>query len=406
MSYVRASGVWKRFILQKDRADSVGQLLLRMLPGRNRRTIEPFWALRDVSFEVPHGTSLGLIGHNGAGKSTMLKVLTRTLQPTRGSLSLQGRVSALIELGAGFHPDFTGRENIILNASILGVRRREVEQRMDDIIDFSGIRPFIDTPVKYYSSGMHARLGFSVAIHVHPEILIIDEVLAVGDAAFQRQCMDRIFRLKRDGVSILLVSHDLASVERLMDQAVWLDHGQVRMAGDPRTVVAAYRATTDPPRSQAAASVSDGGSPTGPHLGRILAVPHPGSATPLSSLASNDALTVLIPVVNPSAHPFTGFIVATIRRPDGLIVAECSGADDGVEVRVAPTSARRHALTLPHVALAGGTYDIEIALIDRGGQRIHATPRMTIAVVGGPRGGLLALPHEWCEPSGMQEVEP
>ena len=241
MAWIRVERMWKRFLLRKDRADSVGQLLMQMIPGRSRPRPEPFWALQDISFDVPNGKSLGIIGSNGSGKSTLLKLLTRTMRPTRGRIETQGKISALIELGLGFHHDFTGRENIILNASILAIRRREIERRLDDIIDFAEIRPFIDTPVKYYSSGMQARLGFAVAIHVDPEILVVDEVLAVGDAAFQQKCMERILHMKKGGVSIILVSHTLSAVEQLMDRAIWIDQGIVRAAGNPQNVVHAYR---------------------------------------------------------------------------------------------------------------------------------------------------------------------
>lgn len=250
MAWIRAEHVWKQFLLRRDRADSVGQLLARMVPGRSRPRPEPFWALRNISFEVPEGKSLGIIGSNGSGKSTVLKLLTRTMQPTRGRFETRGKISALIELGAGFHPDFTGRENIVLNASIFGIRRKEIERRIDDIIDFAEIRPFIDTPVKYYSSGMQARLGFAVAIYVDSDILVIDEILAVGDMGFKRKCMGRILGMKGRGVTILLVSHDLESVERLMDQAIWIEQGVIRAAGSPRDVVDAYRTSlVDPAKS-------------------------------------------------------------------------------------------------------------------------------------------------------------
>lgn len=237
--------VWKRFLLRKDRADSVGQLLVRMLPRRNTQAPEPIWALQDVSFEMDDGTSMGIIGSNGSGKSTLLKLITKTMTPTHGDVVVRGKVSALIELGAGFHPDFTGRENIILNASILGIRRREIESRIDDIVDFAGIAPFIDVPVKYYSSGMHARLGFSVAIHVQPEILLVDEVLAVGDEDFKHRCMERIAHLRRSGVSILMVSHDLGAVRQLADRALWIDRGILRADGEPNDVVEQYLKSVD-----------------------------------------------------------------------------------------------------------------------------------------------------------------
>ena len=247
MTRMHVEHVSKRFILRRDRADSVGQLMMRMLPKRSRPKPEPFWALRDVSFEVPDGKSLGIVGSNGSGKSTLLKLLTRTMQPTSGWIETSGKISALIELGVGFHPDFTGRENIVLSASLLGIRRREIERRLDDIIDFADIRQFIDTPLKYYSSGMQARLGFAVAIHVEPEILVVDEILAVGDGAFAQKCTDRILQMKKRGVSILLVSHNLAAVERLMDQVMWIDRGVARALGNPADVVGAYRASLGTP---------------------------------------------------------------------------------------------------------------------------------------------------------------
>ncbi len=242
-SIIEVDHLWKRFTLRKDRADSIGQLLYRMIPatGRRRPQAETFWALQDVTFDVPQGRSLGIMGNNGSGKSTLLKILTRTMRPTEGSVTARGRMSALIELGAGFHPDFTGRENIYLNASILGFTRREIEGKIDQIIDFAELAPFIDTPVKYYSTGMHARLGFSVATAVDPEILIVDEVLAVGDEGFQKKCMEKILTMKRKGVSILLVTHALDVIESLMDDAVWIDKGVMRAYGAPATVVARYR---------------------------------------------------------------------------------------------------------------------------------------------------------------------
>ncbi|MDQ7029882.1 MAG: ABC transporter ATP-binding protein, partial [Ardenticatenia bacterium] len=207
---------------------------------RHREHQEEFWALRDVSLEISPGQTVGFIGPNGSGKSTALKLMAGILEPTAGTISVQGRLAALLELGAGFHPDLSGRENIYLNSALLGFSRAEIRHRFDEIVHFAELEPFIDMPVKHYSSGMYVRLGFAVAVHVNPDILLVDEVLAVGDAAFQRKCLERIYEMKRQGVTIVLVSHDLGTVERLCDTVVWFEKGKVRAIGRPTDVVMAY----------------------------------------------------------------------------------------------------------------------------------------------------------------------
>jgi ABC-type polysaccharide/polyol phosphate transport system ATPase subunit len=205
------------------------------------RPSEAFWAVRDVSFQVRRGEALGIIGHNGAGKSTILKLLSNITAPTNGEITINGRLSALIEVGSGFHPELTGRENIYLNGSILGMRRREISKKLDDIVDFAGVRQFIDTPVKRYSSGMYVRLGFSIAAFLDPDILLLDEVLAVGDAAFQSKCLERISELKQAGTTIVFISHDLGAVERLCDRVILMQRGAVAATGLARDVIAEYQ---------------------------------------------------------------------------------------------------------------------------------------------------------------------
>jgi ABC-type polysaccharide/polyol phosphate transport system ATPase subunit len=228
-----------RFFLQHERPRSFQDRLVNFVHQRNGSS-EEFWALRDVSFAVQPGETLGLVGENGSGKSTILKLATRILYPTSGQVMVNGKVSALIELGAGFHPDLTGRENIYLNGSILGFSRKQMARLFDEIVAFSELERFIDTPVKHYSSGMYMRLGFSVAVNVDPDILIIDEVLSVGDEAFKRKCMDRIMEFKRRGKTIIFVSHAMPSVEALCDRVIWLEHGVVRGEGEPEGVVTRY----------------------------------------------------------------------------------------------------------------------------------------------------------------------
>ena len=205
------------------------------------RTRNAFWALKEVSFKVSRGETLGIIGANGAGKSTVLKLLSKITLPTSGEITINGKLSALIEIGSGFHPELTGRENIYLSGSILGMRRREIAQKLDSIVDFAGFPRFIDTPVKHYSSGMCVRLGFSVAAHLHPDILLLDEVLAVGDAAFQVKCFKRITQLKESGTTMVFISHDLNAVEFLCDRALLLSHGEIIADGPSRDVIFRYK---------------------------------------------------------------------------------------------------------------------------------------------------------------------
>ena len=218
---VRVVGVSKKFTLHTEKRNSLKERLVR---GRARSDGD-FWALRDVSFDVPRGSTFGLIGHNGSGKSTMLKLLAGVHRQTSGSIITDGRISALLELGAGFHGELTGRENIFLNGSILGLSKRQIEASMEKIIDFADIGEFIDAPVKVYSSGMYVRLGFSIAVTVEPEILIVDEIIAVGDEEFQRKCFDYLFELRKRGTTVVLVTHAMGLVESLCDQAAWLVKG-------------------------------------------------------------------------------------------------------------------------------------------------------------------------------------
>lgn len=230
--------VSKRFTLRRNRQESLQERLLNLVHPRAHG--DEFWALRDISFSVERGESFGLIGHNGAGKSTALKLMTQILEPTSGSISMNGRVAALLELGSGFHPDLSGRENVFLYGSLMGFSRRDMQKRLDAIVDFAEIGTFLDTEVKHYSSGMYTRLAFAVATEVDPEILITDEVLAVGDESFQRRCMERIYRFRRKGKTIVFVSHALEVVRTLCEQAIWLDGGNARLVGAASEVIDAY----------------------------------------------------------------------------------------------------------------------------------------------------------------------
>src|SRR4051812_35338307 len=229
------ANVWKRY-----RLGARGGLFQR----RNQPRME-LWALRDVSLRLEPGESVGLIGHNGAGKTTLLKLVAGITRPTRGHVRTTGRLASLINLGAGFHPELTGRENVFLNGVILGLSRREVKVRFDEIVDFADLGPYIDTPLKRYSSGMYARLGFAVAAHVDPDVLLVDEVLSVGDIAFQDRSIRKMLSFRDTGRAILFVSHNLSAVEMMCQRSVWLDHGTVRQAGPTPEIVRAYLDAVD-----------------------------------------------------------------------------------------------------------------------------------------------------------------
>lgn len=226
----------KTFRVHAEKASSLKQLIAT--GGRNR--YEEFAALKGVSFQVPTGSAVGIIGHNGSGKSTLLKCMAKILTPNAGSVTVNKRMAALLELGAGFHPELSGRDNVFLNASILGMARKEIEQRFDEIVAFSGLEAFIDAPVKTYSSGMYVRLAFAVAINVDPELLLIDEILAVGDVTFQQKCMEKFVQFREDGRTLVLVTHDTGSVRHFCDRAIWLDHGEIKADGPPADVIDEY----------------------------------------------------------------------------------------------------------------------------------------------------------------------
>jgi lipopolysaccharide transport system ATP-binding protein len=232
--------VGKRYLLNLYRPDSLKTAVLHLPSALNGRHRWPFWALDDVSLTIREGESVGIIGPNGSGKSTLLRIMSRITPPTRGKVTVRGRVSALLELGSGFHPQISGRENAILNAVLLGLNLREARERMPEIIEFSELGDFIDQPMRTYSSGMYVRLGFAVAVHVRPEVLLVDEVLAVGDAEFQSKCFAHIEKLRAENVTIVLVSHDLWSVARFCDRVVYLTQGQIVMDGAPQPVIHEY----------------------------------------------------------------------------------------------------------------------------------------------------------------------
>ena len=237
---IELTDVSVRYKLSTERINSLKEIAVRRMTGRKVRYSE-FWALRDINLQIHRGDALGIVGNNGAGKSTLLKVIARVQRPTTGRVVVKGAVSPLIELGAGFHPELTGRENIFINGALLGFSRRQMQAMFDSIVDFSGLEAFIDSPLRTYSSGMTARLGFAIAADADPDILIVDEAISVGDEAFQLKCLNRMSDFKRSGVTVLYVSHGLESVEKLCPRAVWLDGGRIQGIGPTHDVILAYR---------------------------------------------------------------------------------------------------------------------------------------------------------------------
>jgi ABC-type polysaccharide/polyol phosphate transport system ATPase subunit len=321
---------------------------------------EELWALTDVSFEVPQGQFLGVIGHNGSGKSTLLKVLARILRPDRGHVRVRGRVSSLLELGAGFHPEYSGRENVFLYGALLGLRRREIARRYSEIVEFSGLGDFIDYPVKNYSVGMYMRLGFAVAVQLEPDVLLVDEVLAVGDATFQERCYERLHQLRRLGCTIVLVSHDLEAVGRFCERAIWLDRGRVVLDGTTHGTIRGYLERA----AERASAAGRGGGPS--HVGEIEIVSVRYLTTDgreTRTVQSGSPLRVEIGYRAGRAVPELG-VGVTIFRNDGLRCLDAPLRTDSV-----PEGAGSLILEFPRFGLRGGLYDLTIAFSDRG--RVH-----------------------------------
>ncbi len=236
---IRAKNISMRYLMTYDRIQSIKEYLVQLVRGKIK--YEEFWALKNISFEIEKGEVVGIIGHNGAGKSTLLKVISGILKPTDGEIKVNGNIVPMLELGSGFDHDLTGRENIFLNGAILGYSEQYLKEKYDEIVDFSELGKFIDIPIRNYSSGMLMRLAFSIATVVQPEILIVDEILAVGDAAFQEKSKSRMYELMGGGTTVLFVSHSLEQIREMCDRVIWLDHGAVRMIGDAEKVCASYQ---------------------------------------------------------------------------------------------------------------------------------------------------------------------
>jgi ABC-2 type transport system ATP-binding protein len=387
---VRVSHLSKRFRLFHERNQSLKQSLLKL----RRSSYEDFWALRNISFDVHQGETFGIIGHNGSGKSTLLKCLTKILQPDEGTVSVDGSISALLELGAGFHPELSGRENVFLNAAILGVSRRQVDERFDEIVAFSGLEQFIDTPVKNYSSGMFVRLGFAVAVNVDPDVLIIDEVLAVGDADFQAKCGDKIADFRDRGKTIVLVTHGMSDVVRLCKRAAWIDHGNLRMIGAPQDITDAYMETAHEGRSVEYVD----GLRWGTGEVQVASVEILGAdGQPVDFARSGEPheiqlhLTSAQPVIAPE-------VVISIYDQNATLVSEVSTRTRDAFIDQVHGE-RTISFQLDTLPLTEGTYEMSCSVVDESGQREYDVRSRFVKfdVLKGTSGdkGLVTLGGTW-----------
>ncbi|HJV08204.1 MAG TPA: ABC transporter ATP-binding protein [Acidimicrobiales bacterium] len=350
-------GVSKRFRLYHERNRSLKATVLR--GGRAR--YEEFWALRDVSLEIEEGKTYGLVGENGSGKSTLLKCIARILRPDAGSIRSHGKMAALLELGSGFHPELSGRENVFLNGSILGLSKRDLTARFDDIVGFAGLERFIDQPVKNYSSGMYVRLGFSVAINVDPDILLVDEVLAVGDAVFQRRCNEKFADFRRAGKTVVVVSHASEAMRTMCDKVAWLHDGRVVGEGRPEEVVDDYVDQGHEDRVEVAAEVAESRWGSGEvRLTKVQLVDAGGRE--VTHPSTGDAVTIRLRyrATTPISKPVFGLALETLdgtwlwahhTRDAGFVPDEIAG-EGTVELHV------------PRLMLQPGTYDLSASVVD------------------------------------------
>jgi len=378
--------VSKRYFVDADEGSGQRRSWpVRQLFGKTRSEI---WALRDVSFEIEEGESCGIVGHNGAGKSTILKLLSSITAPTSGEITIRGRLAAMIEVGSGFHPDLTGRENIYLNGSMLGMSRAEISRKVESIVEFAGVRKYVDVPIKRYSTGMSVRLGFSVAAHLEPDILLLDEVLAVGDVVFQAKCLDHMARLRDAGRTIVLISHDLAAVQRVCNRALLLQQGQVVMSGSPRTVIDHYQEM-----AFADQVAGIGESVAGRQTAEC-------SSVVFVSADSQDTIRTGYPMIarlayRASEHLEDVSFSISIYWPSGYLCVQLTTASSEPHLRVEPGS---HVLEFrcPVLAIQPGLYRVDVS-IESNGQYIDRRQRCSTLQVdpGKLVQGDFYMDHTW-----------
>ncbi len=377
-----------------DRISKRYRLTERRKPGTLWRPRRDFWALRNVSFEVRRGEALGIIGRNGAGKSTILKLLEGITAPTEGEITIRGRLAALIEIGSGFHPELTGRENAYLSGTILGLRRREITERLPSIAEFSGIGAFLETPVKFYSSGMYVRLGFAIAAHLEPDVLLVDEVLAVGDAEFQARCLARIQELKRRGTTMILISHDLGAIEQMCDRALLVERGTIAASGDTHAVITAYQGlAAGVDRALVGADDETGVAASGLQIAGLTLHAADGATT----LTANAGAPLVARATLESAVPFADVevVLSVYDFERGTLLVELTSRTAG-QARPLAAGTTCVDFIIPELLLAPGVYTLGVTAMPGGAVRPIAWRfgRTTLYVEGRGRKGTFLLPYE------------
>ena len=390
MSAIVAEHVNRTYRLRRERQRTLKEVVLRQYAPA-----EEVEALRDVSFAVEPGEAFGVVGSNGSGKSTLLKLLAGTSKPTSGSLTVNGRVSALLELGAGFHPDFTGRENAYLNGSLLGLSRKQMDAAMPKVEEFADLGRFFDAAVKTYSSGMYARLGFAVAVHLDPQVLLVDEVLAVGDEYFQHKCFAKIAEFRREGRTIVLVSHDLGAVARLCERALWLDGGRVAAAGSVRDVINAYQRTVGEREQRERAQRGEVGARWGSKEIEITRARVVGPDGDERAVLDSGAPAAIEIAYRNAAGVRDAVFGVYVYRDDGVGVYGTNTFIDGCPVPAEAEGIAR--FVIDGLDLLPGAYDIDVGIIDPQDRYYDYLQKgLALRVIGGSREvGLARLRHRW-----------
>jgi lipopolysaccharide transport system ATP-binding protein len=393
LTFDRVSKKYK--IYAEAAAEKSRSSLFNKLRTRFTNHSQEFWALKDVSFTVERGEALGIIGLNGAGKSTILKLLYNITTPSKGEIRICGKLSALIEVSSGFHPELTGRENVYLNGSLLGMRRREIRDKLDSIVDFSGVGSFIDSPVKRYSSGMYLRLGFSIAAHLDPDILLLDEVLAVGDAAFQAKCIQRIAQLRKEGATIVFVSHNLGAVESLCDRTMLIKEGQIYQSGATREVISAYEdlLLRLSPKSRTALAESS----TSPAAEIVSLKVFDSEGHHTTMFATGDAISIQVELI--VHRPIENAVVEVyFNSVFGNLHTHFSTETGGQRIDLEPGPALVE-FSCSELTLEVAAFEIEGAIRHRGSAISDFIDRKHGAVLNVGRGkpvhGVFYTPHEW-----------